>query len=785
MKKINFCKDWRFGEAGDGMQSVLLPHDATQQQGRAADAPSGSGGAYYLGGCYEYVKTFTVPADVQYTSLLFEGVYPQARVLLNGVEVGGCAYGYSQFEVPLTGLHAGEENTVTVIVENTGTPNSRWYAGAGIYRPVWLLLGNASRIPCDGLRVTTLSCAPAVIRVETQQTGAGEVSVDILDGEQVVATASGNDVTITIPDARLWSAEHPNLYTCRVVLMQDGEICDTAETTFGIRQVTWSTDGLFVNGEKVLLRGGCVHADNGILGARTFDESEWRRIRKLKEWGFNAIRSAHNPLCRAALEACDALGMYVMDETWDMWNKHKNPHDYAGLFDANWRGDVRAMIAKDYNHPSVIMYSVGNEVTEPAAPEGMALMADIVREVRQQDETRPVTAGLNITLLLMASMDIPIFASDKADNEAEQPASDVNSTAFNEMAAASAQRMVQAAASEAADRISAPAFDLLDIAGYNYAQSRYEHENELHPGRIVVGSETYPQDLPGNWQLVKKCPWVIGDFMWTVWDYLGEVGLGAWCLEEKDMVFAKPYPWKLADSGALDILGNDNAEAGMAAVVWGVRKTPYIGVRPMNNHGKPWARATWRGSNAIPSWSWKGCEGQVTEVEVYTRGHEAELYLNGECLGRKMVEDCKAVFTVPYQPGELKAVAIHDDGTWTESLLRSTEGQTRIAITPEEEPQLGRLLYVDISLRGENGEVESHADEGLTVSVQGGKLLAYGSALPKTTDEFTTGTYTTYYGRSQAVIIVTGTAVQISVEGESLPAVQTVLAARAEGAADY
>lgn len=780
MKKINFCEGWQFGEVGGEMQLVLLPHDATQQQGRAADAPSGSGGAYYLGGCYEYTKTFTVPADAQYASFLFEGVYPQARVLFNGREIGGCAYGYSQFEVELPDLRAGEENTVTVIVDNTGTPNSRWYAGAGIYRPVWLLLGNASRIPWDGLRITTLSCAPATIRVETQHIGAGEIRVEILDGDQVVAAASGTDVTLTLSEARLWSAEFPNLYTCRAVLMQDGEILDTAETTFGIRQITWSTDGLFVNGEKVLLRGGCIHADNGILGARAFDESEWRRIRKLKEWGCNAIRSAHNPLCRAALEACDALGMYVMDETWDMWNKHKNPHDYAGCFDVNWREDVRAMVAKDYNHPSVIMYSIGNEVTEPAAPEGIALMRDIVRVVRQQDTTRPVTAGLNITLLLMASMGIPIFASDKPDNEAEQPAPAVNSTAFNEMAAASAQRMVQAAASEAADRISTPAFDLLDIAGYNYAQSRYEHENKLHPSRIVVGSETYPQDLPGNWQLVEKCPWVIGDFMWTAWDYLGEVGLGAWCFEEKDMVFAKPYPWKLADTGALDILGNDNAEAGMAAVVWGARKTPYIGVRPMNNHGKPWARATWRGSNAIPSWSWKGCEGQETEVEVYTRGHEAELYLNGECLGRKMVEGCKAVFAVVYQPGELKAVAIHEDGTRTESVLRSANGKTRIVITPESEPQIGKLLYVDISLNGENGEVESHADERLTVSVQGGELLAYGSAMPKTTDEFNTGTYATYYGRSQAIVWVTDPEIEIKVEGENLPTVQVTLNTRRE-----
>ena len=768
MKKINFCQDWQFREMGKEKQSVLLPHDATQLSGRAADAASGSGYAYYKGGCYEYSKSFEAPVEWknQAVSLLFEGVYPQAKVILNGTEIGGCAYGYSQFETALTNLKYGEENKITVIVDNTATPNSRWYAGAGIYRPVWLVRGNADRIPLSGLRVTTLSHDPALIRVETQVIGEGKIHIEIHDGNTVVAQADGNDATISIPNAKLWNAEHPHLYTCKATLTYDEMILDEAEVAFGIRTIAWNEKGLFINGEKTLLRGGCVHSDNGILGSRTFDEAEWRKIRKLKEWGFNAIRSAHNPLCRAALEACDALGMYVMDETWDMWDKHKNPYDYAGRFPENWKQDVQAMVAKDYNHPSVILYSIGNEVTEPAQEKGVALAAEIVKEVKKNDSSRPITAGINITLLLMAKMGVNVFNTDSAEKTERQQ--DADSTAFNEMAAQSGTRMVMAAASEKADQVSAPILDLLDIAGYNYAQSRYENEQNLHPGRVIVGSETYPQDIAANWKLIEKCPWVIGDFMWTAWDYLGEVGIGGWVFDPKDMAFAKPYPWKLADTGALDILGNDNAEAGLAAAVWGLLGKPYIAVRPLNNHSKPWAHAMWRGSNAIPSWSWRGCEGEEAEIEIYTQAETAELYLNGISLGKQKVHDCKAIFSTAYQPGELRAVAYHTDGSVSENVLRSADGKTCITIAPESRPENDKVLFADITLRGENGEIESNMDEKLTVSVTGGDLLAFGSANPKTEDVFSDGSYTTYYGRSLAAIRITDAEAEITVSGDSL-----------------
>ncbi len=763
MKKTSFCDGWLFGEQGREKQPILLPHDATQTRKRSADAPSGSGGAYYPDGTYEYVKTFDAPESWkgQYLSLLFEGVYPQAKVLLNGREIGGCAYGYSLFETPLTNLNYGGRNEISVIVEHHA-PNSRWYAGAGIFRPVWLLRGGASYIPIGGVRVTTLSCSPAEIRVQTAPVGQGRVHVSILDGNSVVASGEGSDIAFVLPDAKLWDAEHPNLYTCRVALKDGDAVLDETETAFGIRKIEYSTKGLFINGKKTLLRGGCIHSDNGILGSRTFDGSEWRRVRILKEHGFNAIRSAHNPLCRAALEACDALGMYVMDETWDMWDKHKTDRDYAERFPDHWRYDVKALVAKDYNHPCVILYSIGNEVTEPAKPEGVKLAGEIIAEVKKHDTTRPVTAGINLTLLTMAQQGIDGSIGEKKD---------LSSTDFNEMMAVNYQGMLQGAATLQADACSAPLLDQLDIAGYNYAQTRYENEPSLHPGRVIVGSETFPQDLPRNWAMVERMPWVVGDFMWTAWDYIGEVGIGAWSSDRESKSFAKPYPWKLGDTGALDILGHETAEAGMASVVWGARKAPYIAVRPILPEGEGWLIAMWRGSNAIPSWSWKGCEGRETEAEVYTQAPEAELFINGVSQGRKPVTDAKAVFPVVYRPGEIRAVAYHADGTRTESVLVSADENTRIVIAPETAPEIGRLLYVDISLRGENGEIESHADETLTVQVTGGRLLAFGSASPKTEEAYLSGVYTTYRGRALAAVLPESDRLEISARGETMQAV--------------
>jgi beta-galactosidase/beta-glucuronidase len=347
MRETNFCDGWHFKHQGvQNAELINLPHDAMIHEKREPQNSGGSAVAFFSGGIYEYEKTFFAPEDWadKTVSFRFEGVYKNSTVYINGREAGGCAYGYSQFYVHAKdALEYGKDNVIRVIVCNDDQPNSRWYTGSGIYRPVWLLLSEKNHIDVDGVKISTLSYNPAKIRVNTSHTGGDTVLVEVQDNGRPLAKGQGKSVELEIPDAKLWSDTTPNLYQCRVTLLENGVSVDEATEIFGIRLVEWSTKGLFINGEETLLRGGCIHHDNGILGACSYAKSEERRVRMLKDAGFNAIRSAHNPASTATLEACDRLGMYVIDETWDMWYNHKSKNDYAGDFEANYQFDIKSM----------------------------------------------------------------------------------------------------------------------------------------------------------------------------------------------------------------------------------------------------------------------------------------------------------------------------------------------------------------------------------------------------------------------------------------------------------
>jgi len=765
MKRYGFHQDWVFHKEGtDAYRRLSLPHDAMLEERRGPDQPTGSGGAYFGSGMYIYEKNFSVSEDWQSKTLLlqFEGVYRNAEVSLNGQRIGGCKYGYAPFwvELPEALLRAGE-NRLQVTADNRDTPNSRWYSGAGIYRPVWLWIGERAHIRPEGVRITTVSYAPAEISVEVETSGAGDIGVEIMDGDRVIANGSGAKVTFVIPDAKLWSAETPHLYQCRVSLRRNGAVVDEMTQNFGIRKIEWNTKGLFVNGRETLLRGGCIHHDSGILGAACHPEAELRRVKKLKEWGFNAIRSAHNPANPALLDACDWLGMYVMDEMWDMWYRTKTTYDYGLDFMENYAADLEATVRRDYNHPSVILYSIGNEVTEPAEERGVELAGELADTLHRLDATRPVTCGVNLMLIMMSKVGVSL--SDGTQKSGKK----ISSTEFNQTVAETGKHMINAANRPEVEAVSAPCLDLLDIAGYNYASGRYPLEGEEHPDRILVGSETFPQDIVENWRMVEQYPYLIGDFMWTAWDYLGEVGIGSWCYHERAAVFAMEYPWLLAEAGALDILGDDTAEAGLAAAVFEKRKMPYIGVRPVNHPGIVPTGSIWRGTNAIPSWSWRGCDGNPADVEVCADAEEVELLLNGAAVGRKPVEDFAAKFQLPYAPGRLEAVAYENGREVGRGELISAGGALQIDIQPEEKLLRGKLAFVRVHICGENGVVESNADETLTVRVEGGTLLAFGSAEPNTEESYLTGTFPTRYGRSMAIIRLERETLTIHVESSA------------------
>lgn len=258
-----------------------------------------------------------------------------------------------------------------------------------------------------------------------------------------------------------------------------------------------------------MLKGGCLHHDEGLLGACEYEDAALRKVERMKEYGFNAIRSAHNPISEAMLRVCDSLGMYVMDELWDMWYSYKNPEDYAKDFKANWEQDITTLVSRDYNHPSVILYSIGNEVVEPSTTEGQAMEQQLEDKLHALDKNRPVTCGMNLMIQLMnAAMGMNITQNN---GESYDKMKQVSSEEFNALVATQGQRMMEAVLKPEVDVICSPGLDMLDIAGYNYASLRAEIDAELHPERVQVGTETFPHDIATNWALVERLPQLVGD----------------------------------------------------------------------------------------------------------------------------------------------------------------------------------------------------------------------------------------------------------------------------------
>lgn len=782
MKQLDFNSGWTFRKAEEDpgeARPVTLPHDAMIHEARDPSAPGGSDNAYFPGGCYVYEKTFPAP-DAAHCEVLFEGVYRNATVALNGEPLASHRYGYTPFAVELDGKLNPGNNTLTVTVDNKDTPNARWYTGSGIYRPVQLLLGGQTRIRRDGIKVKTLSLDPAQVRVTVSATG-GTPTVTLLDpAGKAVATGQETELTFTVHEAQLWSEETPALYTCRVTLEEGDKVEDEAEVTFGIRTIAWNPrQGLLVNDRPVKLRGACVHHDNGIVGACAFPESEDRRVRLLKQAGFNAIRSAHNPCSYAMLDACDRYGVYLIDEAWDIWYNHKTRFDYASDWEEHWQEDLTAMADRDYNHPGVIAYSIGNEVSEPAEDKGVALARQMVELLHELDGTRPVTGGINLMIVDRASRGKGLYANDgsgvaaqkkqqkKADKEGEVKNA---SLMFNIMASMIGTGMNKAANSKHADASTSPVLDALDLAGYNYASGRYKKDGTLHPNRVIYGSETFPQDIAKNWAMVESLPYLVGDFMWAGWDYLGEVGIGAWSYDG-GMPFGRPYPWLLAGSGVIDILGCPDFSCRYAATIWGKLGHPAIGVRPCNHPGKRPSKSVWRATNAIESWSWQGCEGNPTTVEVCAEGAFVVLHLNGKRVGRKRLKDKKAAFRLCYTPGTLEAVVYDENSKATgRAVLRSATGPLQLHLEPEGESfRPGQVVYLPLTIQGANGEVESAADCAISVQVTGGELLGLGSANPCTTDRFDTGSCTTYQGHALAVVRLGDGPATVTVGAENLP----------------
>ena len=761
MQKISFNEGWLFGRLNEeSRREVTLPHDAMIGEKRTAESAGGKNTGWYEGHDYVYEKTFSVPDEWKEKHIVFEfeGVYRNAKVYINGQLAGGRAYGYSNFYVDADKfLEFGKDNVIRVEAFNSDQPNSRWYSGAGIYRPVWLYVMPSSHIQLNGIKIKTLDYEQPGVRISVNTSGAGDVKIEVLDGGKVIAmaklsSAGTAEAELSLPTARLWSPEDPYLYTCRVTF---GE--DVAEEKFGVRVMECTAEkGLTINGKRVILRGACIHHDNGILGSVNHPFADERKIKLLKEYGYNAIRSAHNPTSKATLEACDRLGVLVMDEYVDMWYIHKNKYDFASYFADEWKKDLVSMVEKDYNHPCVVLYSIGNEVAETGQKKGIALAAEMTKYLHTLDD-RPVTCGINIFFNLLYSLGFGIYSDKKADAElsAKKKKKSVGSEFFNDLAGIfGATTMKIGATLPGCNAKTKDAFAAMDVAGYNYGIMRYMRDFKKHPQRVILGSETFCADARKFWLIAKEHPALIGDFVWAGMDYLGEVGVGSWENADYAPEFTGGPGWVSAGSGRLDLNGRPLAEALYTRVAFDLDPIR-VGVVRADMAFEKHSPSAWKLSSAWESWAWEGCDGKKTMVEVYTTCPRAALYINGKKVGEKNVgKNARAYFKVTYASGELVAAGLDKSGKEVcRTTLKSPSKDTILAAIPENELiSHDQLCYVKLRYTDKDGIWKPLARGDIGVKVEGGELLALGSACPYNEQGYLGDTTDTYFGEALAII---------------------------------
>ncbi len=800
VKRTSFSDGWRvrpkanlflemFGGVAQSWQTVQLPHDAMIGGERDPDGRSATG--YFPGGVWEYEKVFTTPDELRGKRVLleFEGVYRGASVWVNGALAGHRPYGYTDFAVSIgEHLRHGEENVVKV--HATAHDDARWYSGAGIYRPVHLVVGEPVHLALDAVQITTPSiddgavvAVATVVENESLITAATTVTTEIVDSADTVVARDVTPLTVFpgrtetlrqrlfVEQPRRWNVESPDLYTCRTVVESDGAEIDRQSVTFGIRTIDVDPErGLRINGVPVDLRGACIHHDNGVIGAATIPRADERRVERLKEAGFNALRSAHHPMSRAMLSACDRLGMLVMDEAFDMWTESKNDDDYGRVFPDWWEADVDAMVRKDRNHPSVIMYSIGNEIPDVGTPAGAALGRALAERIRALDATRLVTNSINPLL----ACGTELFASFTPGAELAPVEMGVNT-----MMTMMEQHLPVLLQLEIVDERTAEAFAYLDVCGYNYTESRYAMDHELHPQRVIVGSENHPKRIAANWELVREHSHVIGDFTWTGWDYLGESGIARvqYASDPADAPggLLAPYPWITSNTGDIDITGFRRPVSYWREIVWGLRQKPYLAVRPPAHHGEESSfRVGWSFTDAVATWSWDGFEGEPVTVEVYADADEVELLLDGAAVGRSKVGELHpfvASFETTYAPGDITAVGYRGGAETGRASLTSATGPVQLDVQVDRahiEATDRDLAFVDVTLVDVVGNLHSSEERAVTVAIDGpGMLQGFGSGNPRTEETFAAPTHDTYHGRALAVIRPTGAGtITISVSAE-------------------
>jgi beta-galactosidase len=771
MKKLNLSRKWHFhlndmegwhwARPDTSTWRLLdLPHDWSIELPRDAKYVSSEAGGWFPMGVGWYQRSLTLNPAWRGNKIFieFEGVYMNATVWLNDHCLGRHPYGYTTFLLDLTQYLDWEgENSLRVFVDNSHQLNSRWYSGSGIYRPVWLIVADPVHVAHWGISVTTpqVSAESATVRIETLVENESDVdktvslrarivapdgsTVKMLEGESSIGNGSSSQFQqeTVVPHPKLWSPGSPNLYQIETEILLNGKIVDTESTTFGIRSLEFSAEkGFLLNGVPTLLKGGCVHHDNGILGAASYARSEARKVELLKASGFNAIRCAHNPPAPAFLDACDQQGMLVIDEAFDCWRDGKNIGDYHVAFDDWWQRDLNAMVYRDRNHPSIILWSIGNEVMErDGRGGGYDISRMLAEQVRAVDPTRPVTAAINSSSRGVWEIMDPIFAT-------------------------------------------------LDVGGYNYAWKEYSTDHARLPGRIMMGTESFPLEAFENWQAVDEMPAVIGDFVWTSQDYLGESGIGRVHFDGEKFLFLGGYPWHHANCGDLDLCGVKRPQSYYRDMLWHTNPRVYIAVHPNYPDSKTPSVTLWGWHDVRHSWNWQGHEGEVFKLDVYSNCDEVELFLDDRSLGCKpcsRAEQFKADFELPYQPGTLRAAGYISGKPVAEQVLATTGQPTQIRLIADRSTIHADgfdLCYITVEVLDDAGRLHPTAEDNIYFTVKGaGKILAVGNGNPVSEELYIGNQRKVYRGRALVVVKSTDEAgdIRLTAQADALDGAEIVI----------
>jgi len=719
-----------------GWRTLDLPHDWSIEGTLDQNNPMGNDGGYFPAGIGWYRKTFTLPASWKdkRVSIYFEGVYMNSEVFINGKSLGIYPYGYSTFSYNLTPyLKLNAENVVSVRVDNSKQKNCRWYSGSGIYRHVWIIVTDPIHVAQWGVTVSTpeVSSEKATVQIKTMvknETGlpqsitmktrlsganAKNAGSNQLNLELPANSEKEVQQTIQVSTPLLWTPETPNLYKAQVQIVKGQNVIDNTQTTFGIRSIKFTTEnGFQLNGKTVKMNGGCVHHDNGSLGAAAFNRAEERRVEILKSAGFNTIRTSHNPPSEAFLEACDRLGMLVIDESFDGWREKKTDFDYAMYFDDWWQRDIEAMVKRDRNHPSIIMWSIGNEIIERKKPEAIETARMLADCIRKNDPTRPVTSAMTTW-----DQDWAIFDT---------------------------------------------LFAVHDIGGYNYQLHRAASDHARVPSRIMVQTESYPRDAFSNWKLVKDNRYIIGDFVWTALDYLGESGIGRWYYPGE-----KPgehwegefFPWHGAYCGDVDLTGWRKPISHYRSMLYNSTEKLYMAVREPNPESGEIKTTLWSVWPTWESWTWPGYEGKELQVEVYSKYPKVQLYLNGKLIGEKATTEDQqfmATFNVPYTEGLLSAVGIIDDEKVETVVLKTSGDASKIKLVADRQRIFADgqdLAFVTIEITDKDGNLQPNAENELHFTIDGpGVIAGVDNANLKDTSQYIATTRKAWHGRAMVVI---------------------------------